>query len=243
MRKPPALPIPRTGGGATTKNACVLDGRKLGKQRPLDRLRRLIGIFGPLIERLQHHEHGAGIGSIGACRSRKADDVHGVGDAGNLERKLDCPPVDGIGAVERCSRRQLRHGDQIAAIDRRNKADRGLTEFVHAEGDDAGVDDEHDNGDAHQSADHPGVAAGELLEAPVKDAEEGVERPHVPSRAVAFAMRLQQHGTQGRRQRQRHDERDDRRTRDRQRELPVELAGDAGDEGRRHEHRGEHQVR
>ena len=54
-------------------------------------------------------------------------------------------------------------------------------------------------------------------------------------------MRLEQHRAQGRRQRQRHDQRDDRGAGDGQRELPVELAGDAGDERRRNEHRDKHQ--
>ena len=52
---------------------------------------------------------------------------------------------------------------------------------------------------------------------------------------------LQQRGRQGRRQGQRAERRDHGRDRDGQRELAVELAGQAGHEGDRHEHGAQHQ--
>ena len=55
------------------------------------------------------------------------------------------------------------------------------------------------------------------------------------------AVRPQQDGRQGRAERQRVDGREDRRDGDRHGELAEELAGDAADEGARHEHGAEHQ--
>ena len=55
--------------------------------------------------------------------------------------------------VKRGGRRELRHDDQIAAVELRNKADRGLAELVHAERDNAGIDDQHHHSDAHEFAD------------------------------------------------------------------------------------------
>ena len=70
---------------------------------------------------------------------------------GHRERDLDRAPVDLVGAVERGARRQLRHDDQIAAVELRDEADRRLAEFVEAEGEDAGIDDQHQHGDAHDA--------------------------------------------------------------------------------------------
>ncbi len=72
---------------------------------------------------------------------------------GDLERDLDRPAVDLVGARERGARRQLRDDDQIAAVELRDEADRRLAEFVEAEGEDAGIDDQHQHGDAHQLPD------------------------------------------------------------------------------------------
>ena len=55
--------------------------------------------------------------------------------------------------VERGRRRQLRDDDQVAAVELRDEADRRLAELVEAEGDDAGIDDEHQHGDAHELPD------------------------------------------------------------------------------------------
>ena len=59
---------------------------------------------------------------------------------GRLERDLDGAAVDLVGARERGARRQLRHDDQEAAVDRRDEADRRLAELVEAEREDAGID-------------------------------------------------------------------------------------------------------
>ena len=57
---------------------------------------------------------------------------------------------------------------------------------------------------------------------------------------LRLVVALEQQRRQRRRQRQRIDGRDHGRDRDRQRELLVELPGEAGDEGERHEHRDQH---
>src|SRR6516164_7982611 len=55
-------------------------------------------------------------------------------------------------------------------------------------------------------------------------------------------MRPEEHGAQGRAERQRHKARDDRRGRNRHRELTEEQSGDASEEGRRHEYGAERQC-
>src|SRR5215831_10699969 len=57
-----------------------------------------------------------------------------------------------------------------------------------------------------------------------------------------LVMRLEQHGAQGRTERQRHEAGDDRRGRNRHRELTEEQSGDASEEGRRHEYGAERQC-
>ena len=65
-------------------------------------------------------------------------------DARHLQRDLDDAPLHLVGARQRRARRQLRHDDEIAAVELRDEADRRLAEFVEAEGDDAGIDQQHD---------------------------------------------------------------------------------------------------
>ena len=66
-------------------------------------------------------------------------------DARHLQRDVDDAPLHRVGARERRAGRQLRHHDEIAAIELRDEADRRLAEFVEAEGDDAGIDHQHDD--------------------------------------------------------------------------------------------------
>ena len=68
-----------------------------------------------------------------------------------------------------------------------------------------------------------------------------MRRPLPPAWAPVRRVRLEQQRAHRGREGQRHDQRDHGRARDGQRELAVELPGNAGDEGGRHEHRAEHQ--
>jgi len=81
------------------------------------------------------------------------------------------------------------------------------------------------------------------LEEAIEWAEYPAERAFDAARdgVLGRAVCVQQLGRERRRQGQRVDRRDHRRDRDGHRELFVEGAGDAGQEGHRHEHRAQHQ--
>ena len=83
--------------------------------------------------------------------------------------------------------------------------------------------------------------ARQPVEAGIEIAEEAMHRLFPPSLLMLLLVRLEQQRAHRRRQRQRHDQRDHGRARDGERELPVELAGNAGDEGGRNEHRAQHE--
>ena len=191
---------------------------------------------------VEHDEDRAGIRRIGEGRAGESDDVHGVGDARHLQRDVDGAAVDLVGARQRRRRRQLRDDDEIAAVELRDEAHRRPAEFVEAEGNDAGIDHQHQHRDAHHAARQPAIAARQRVEAPIEDAERsrGSGRP-TSGPAVASACGLSSKRAQRRRQRQRHDQRNDGRAGDGQRELTIELPGNAGDERGRHEHRAQHQ--
>ena len=79
-------------------------------------------------------------------------------DARHLQRDVDDAPLHLVGARQRRAGRQLRHHDEIAAVELRDEADRRLAEFVEAEGDDAGIDQQHDHGEAHHPRGDPAIA-------------------------------------------------------------------------------------
>jgi len=75
----------------------------------------------------------------------------------------------------------LHDGDEIAAVDLRDEANRRLAEFIETEGQHAGVDDEHQHRDAHHPSSQPAIALCKAVEADVKQAEETVDRPLPPA--------------------------------------------------------------
>ncbi len=171
----------------------------------------------------------------------KADEIDAVGDAGDGESHVDDALIDGVSAGQGGGWRQLHDGDQVAAVLIRNETDRRLAEFIEAERDQAGINDQHDRREADGTARNPSIAARELVEAPVEGTEEGANRPGQNAVARMLFMRLQQKGAERGRQRQRHDQRDDGGASDRQSELAVELAGNTRDERGRHEHGAQYQ--
>ena len=168
--------MPGTGGGGCDEDQALLDRRQFLEQLALDGGGRLLGVVRALLERIERHEDRAGIGRIGEGRAGEADDVHCMRDARDLERDLGRLAVDLVGAVERSRRRQLGDDDQVAAVELRDEADRRLAELVEAEGDHAGIDDEHERGEAHELARQPAVAAGQLVETPVEHGKEAADR-------------------------------------------------------------------
>ena len=146
-----------------------LDRGELAEQRSGDGGGRLLGIAGALLPRLQGEKDGAGIGSIGEGRAGEADEIDAVLDARRAEREIDRPAMDLVGARQRRARRQLDHDDEIAAVDLRDEADRGLAELVEAVRDDADIDEQHDHGVAnHARLVIQAVEVAQPIEAPVE---------------------------------------------------------------------------
>ena len=98
---------------------------------------------------------------------------------------------------------------------------------------------------AQNAADAGGIFVAGPGKNPVERAEEPAERFfHEPGEPIlGRVVVLEQHGAQRRGKRQRIERRNHRRDRDGDGELLVELAGQAADERRRHEHRAQHQRR
>ena len=100
----------------------LLDRGELPQQRAGDRGRGLIRISRALLPRIEGEEDRPGIGGIGEGRAGEADEIDAVRDAGRAQREVDRALVDRVGARKRGARRQLDHGDEIAAVDLRDEA-------------------------------------------------------------------------------------------------------------------------
>src|SRR5439155_3283514 len=96
-----------------------------------------------------------------------------------------------------------------------------------------------EGGSAYQAADGPSVALGGQLEDPVESPEEPPEQavPQPSEPVLLGALGLEEERAHRRAQRERVERRQYGRHRDRERKLPIELARDAAEEGRRHEDR------
>ena len=108
--------------------------------------------------------------------------------------------IDLISARQRSRRRKLRDDDEITAVELRNKADRRFTKFVQAEGDDTGIDQQHQNTDPHEFRGQPAIAMGKLVEVPIEQTEKAVDRLAPPMAIRDLTVRLEQHRAERRRQ-------------------------------------------
>src|ERR1019366_6866859 len=129
------------------KDQSVLDRLQAHEQLALDGGGGLLRILCTLLKRSERDEDCARIRRVGEGGAGKAHDVHRMRDTWHLERDLHRAPVDVVGARQRCGGRQLGDDDEIAAVELRDEADRRLAEFIEAEGDDAGVDHQHQHGE------------------------------------------------------------------------------------------------
>src|SRR5712664_2170718 len=139
------------------------------------------------------------------------------------------------GAFERAAGRQLKGGDEIAAVELRDQPGRGRDQEVSGEAEQPGIKYQHDHAAAHHPLGGGAVEARHALEAVVEVPEEPAHwRLQPVKQAGAFMaglMRFQQESGQRRRQGKRHEGRDRRRGGDGDGELAVERALQAGDEG------------
>jgi hypothetical protein len=179
---------------------------------------------------LEDDEGGGDAGPVVA-----GDEVHAIHE----EDVLDVVGHDALahlfgGDVGSLVGRAVGEGDeaeQVALVFGRHEAARHDAQQAEGGSDGQQEDQRADDAVAQGQADGVGVEAGEALESPVEGAED---------RALLVG-RLEQQGAQGRREGQGDDPRDHHRYRYRDGELLIELAGDATEEGYRHEYRAQHQ--
>src|SRR3954471_10041757 len=107
-------------------------------------------------------------------------------DAGGLEGDVDDPVLYLVGTGQRGSSGKLEHHDQIAAVDLRDEADRRLAEFVEAIGNNADIENKHNDDVAHGARDQPVVTCPKPIEAPVEAAEKPAEWAFPPLLFVAL---------------------------------------------------------
>ncbi len=197
-----------------------------------NRRRRVLGARA-LAPVLQDHEGQARVLPLtGEGETRHGDDVLHL-------RLLEHEVLDLVqhvaGAGLRCAGRQLDVGDDVALVLVRQERSRQARVHQRHGAQQHGVDDHHAAAAAQQLAEPAFIAVRRALEGPVEPAEEAFLLG-----MVIGVDRLEQRGAQRRRERQRQERGERDRGGHRRRELAVDVAGGAGEERQRHEHRDQH---
>ncbi|CAB3753801.1 hypothetical protein BPA30113_05478 [Burkholderia paludis] len=197
----------------------------------------------PFRERLQRDEHDARARAVREAVHRQPRERNRALDARLLQRDRAHVADHLLGAVERCTVRQLRERDQVFLVLRGHEAARHHLRHEHGRAHQHEVHAQHQRLARQHAAHAAAVVLRAAMEHLVEAAEEAAEHAVHHAREPVFlvAMALQQDRGQRRRQRQRVERRDHRRDRDGHRELLVELAGQARHERERHEHGDERQ--
>ncbi|MCY1514967.1 hypothetical protein D9M68_495400 [compost metagenome] len=201
------------------------------------------GLFA-LVEGLERYEHQAGAGAVDEAVDGQSTETHRIGHPRVLQGHLGHLQDDRFGAIQAGAVRQLGEGDQVLLVLLWDETGGGLFQAQVGQADQAGIQHQHERTRAQQAPGDVDVARARALEKPVEGTEQPASEAPLdpPGKAILRrALRLQQHGGQGRRQGERVECGNHRGDRDGQRELAIELARKAGDEGRRHEHRAQHQ--
>ncbi len=196
-----------------------------------------------LVEVLKGDEDVAEVGAVGAERERLAGHPQRMRDALCVPGDLADEIADGLRPLQRGRVGELDGGIEPALVLQGDVAGRQLPRGPPRQEQQPAVHHQHDHAAAQRQADDARVKAGCAAEGPVEHAkepaEQQVERP--ADDVLAGVAPQQQQGRQRRAERQRVEGRQHGRDGDGQRELPEEHAGDAADEGARHEHRRQHQ--
>ncbi len=201
----------------------------------------LSGFSGAFVEAVEREEHDAGVGLVGAGEEVEAGDGEGVVDAGGFGGDLRELGEDVIGAVDGGGVGEGDGGDEITLILLGDEAEGDGFKEVIGGGDEAGVDEEHDEGEADdvfQDADVGDVDTAEgMVEEVEEPSEEEVEDGVEPVffGGVGFEDECGEGGAEG----EGVEGGEEGGEGDGEGELAIELAGDAGDEGDGDEHRRE----
>src|SRR5580704_16696753 len=190
-----------------------------------------VGGSRPLRERLQAYDQEGVVRQIAAVEQRIADDRQRV----LYGRQVLQDILDALGHVagprDRGAIGQLDHDEEGPLVLLRQEA--GRNNPGDAE-DGAGKDSDRrqgQDGQPQQRAHDPGIAVARPIDA----------AQHLRYDPAAWSCVAQEQRAERGRQRQRIDRRDQHRSADRDGELAEQGAGDAGNEGDRHEHREQHQ--
>ena len=197
-----------------------------------------------LVKRFQGKEHHTGVGGVGELQCVQAGKCHGVGhtfgfhgDVGDFLEQL-------IGTLQGGPFRQFHARHQIELVLDGDEARRHRLEHQPGTRQQQRVYHKHRTAPA-QGAGHATLI---LLGAGVEEAVKGPEQPtkqrvdHTLQPILGGAVRFQQHRRQRRRQGQRIDGGNYRGNGNGHRKLPVELAGNPGEERHGNEHGAQHQT-
>ncbi len=182
----------------------VLDGRKLLVERRGNRLRRKV-LRVPLVEGVQREEVDGSVGTRRVVVDGHAAELHGARDSGRFEPDLGQLLGDLIGALERGRRRQLSDGDDVLLVLVGNEPSGDCVEAEVGQRDETRVNGQRDGASAHGVPDDSGVGIPGFLEASVEALEESPQHfVHEGGEPVRLrSMGLEQHGSEGGRERQR----------------------------------------
>ena len=176
MRKPPAVPIPRTGGGVMTRTRPSWIGDSFCRRAARIAGPDFRGSLRPLCERFERDEDGTRVGSVGEGGAGEADQVDRVVNPGHLKGYFRDTPIDFIGSCQRSAPRQLCYDDEVALIDLRDEANRRFSELVETEQDHAEIHKHHQRGEAHDPRRQPTVATPERVETKIEGAKVSMDR-------------------------------------------------------------------
>ena len=197
-KTPPATVLhlhPETAALSDTRNRRGKNGdreRFLDAEQPfLDFADHRCGVLvlpGPLLERCEDDEDGAGVRGGTEGSSREAGDSNGVGHPRNAAGRLGRSLHHRVGALERGALGQLDRDDRVALVGLRDEAARHRPERVNGRREQSGVDEQEHRPVADDPADGTTVAVRHAVEAAV----EPVPKPPADTAPAMLVVRLQE---------------------------------------------------
>ena len=189
---------------------------------------------GALAPGLEDQKRDPGVRLLDAVDDVVARNLHGGPHPRRAQRRLVDPCHDRLRALDRRRVGQLHDRHEIALVLLGHEALRNGHEEIRREQAKPDEDRQQQIPDVRADLDAPGVAIGGSLEAAIEGTRQDVG---------ARGLRAQEGGAKRRAERERVDARQRDGDGDRYRKLVVQLAGQPGDEGHRHEHGYQNQRR
>ena len=140
MRKPPALPMPCTGGGCTTIMNASWIGASVPNSAPCNPAAESFGSRARFSNLSSTTNIAPAFGALENVAPEKPTIVIACATPGTLRARLGRAAHHLVGTLERGARRQLRGDDQEAAILLRNEAGRRALKQEKSAGENAGIE-------------------------------------------------------------------------------------------------------